>query len=96
MQQTRFLKHCRWTVVAGAMLSTNAAYTADIEAGKAIVAQQCAECHRSKDWSGETTAALESLIKDVVAGKVKHSQRKLSLSPQESADIAAYWTSGRK
>jgi hypothetical protein len=38
---------------------------------------------------------LESLIKDIVAGKVKHSQRKLQLTPQEITDIAAYWTNGR-
>ena len=69
---------------------------ADPAAGKAKVAELCAECHRPKDWSGETTAALESLLNDIVAGKVKHSQRKLQLSRQEVADIAAYWTSGRK
>jgi len=72
------------------------AYAADAEAGKAKVTQLCAECHRPKDWNGETTAALESLIKDIVAGKINHSQRKLQLAPQEIADIAAYWTSGRK
>lgn len=69
---------------------------ADVAAGQAKVAQFCAECHRPKDWSGETTAALQSLIADIVAGKVNHSQRKLQLTPQEIADIAAYWTSGRK
>jgi mono/diheme cytochrome c family protein len=78
------------------LLVGNTAQAADIEAGKIKVTQACAECHRPRDWSGETTAALESLIKDVVAGKVKHSQGKLQLSPQEIADIAAYWTSGRK
>jgi mono/diheme cytochrome c family protein len=96
MQQNYFSKLCQWFIVAVTILSANAIYAADIEAGKAKVAQQCAECHRPKDWSGETTAALESLIKDIVAGKVKHSPRKLSLTPQEVADIAAYWTSGRK
>ncbi len=69
---------------------------ADIDAGKAKVTQLCAECHRPKDWTGETTTALESLIKDIVAGKVNHSQRKLQLTPQEITDIAAYWTDGRK
>ena len=72
------------------------AEAADVDAGKAKVTQLCAECHRPKDWTGETTAALESLIKDIVAGKVNHSQRKLQLTPQEIADIAAYWTNGRK
>jgi mono/diheme cytochrome c family protein len=69
---------------------------ADIASGKAKVTQLCVECHRQKDWNGETTAALESLINDVVAGKIKHPQRKLQLTQQDVADIAAYWTSGRK
>lgn len=68
----------------------------DIEAGKNQVAQHCAQCHRPKDWSGETTAALELLINDIVAGKISHSQRKLVLTPRQSANIAAYWTSARK
>ena len=96
MQQNRFSQFCRWSLVAVTMLSTTAIHAADVEAGKAKVAQQCAECHRTKDWSGETTPALESLIKDIVAGKVNHSKRKLTLTPQEISDIAAYWTSGRK
>jgi mono/diheme cytochrome c family protein len=79
-----------------ALAVASGAQAADIDAGKAKVTQLCAECHRPKDWSGETTAALESLIKDIVVGKVNHSQRKLQLTPQEIADIAAYWTSGRK
>lgn len=72
------------------------ASAADVAAGQAKVAQLCAECHRPRDWSGETTAALQSLIADIVAGRVNHSQRKLQLTPREIADIAAYWTSGRK
>lgn len=80
----------------GGASAASTAYAADVAAGQAKVAQLCAECHRPRDWSGETTAALESLIADIVAGKVKHSRRKLELTPQEIADIAAYWTSGRK
>jgi cytochrome c553 len=71
-------------------------FAADVEAGKAKVAQMCAECHRPADWNGETPAALQSLIRDVVAGKIPHSKRALKLSDQDIADIAAYWTSGRK
>jgi mono/diheme cytochrome c family protein len=77
-------------------IAAASSHAADIAAGKLKVEQNCAECHRPKDWSGETNAALESLIKDIVAGKVNHSKRKLQLTPQEIADIAAYWTSGRK
>ena len=69
---------------------------ADVAAGKARVESQCAECHKPSDWSGESNAALESLIKDIVAGKVKHAKRRLQLSPQDISDIAAYWTGGRK
>lgn len=95
----RFVGSLVFSALMGAsatLLSTNTIYAADVEAGKAKVAQQCAECHRPKDWNGETTAALESLIRDAVAGKVNHSQRKLTLTSQEIADIAAYWTSGRR
>ena len=45
---------------------------------------------RSGRLEGEDAASLESLIKDIVAGKVKH-KSKLSLSATEIADIAAYW-----
>jgi len=69
---------------------------ADIEAGKAKVALQCAECHRVGDWNGETQAALQSLIKDIVIGKVPHRKKAFKLTDQEIADVAAYWTSGRK
>jgi mono/diheme cytochrome c family protein len=97
MQRDRFSQSIRWSIATVLLFSsTNAIFAADVEQGKAKVAQLCADCHRPKDWSGETTAALESLIKDIVAGKVKHPQRKLNLTQQDIADIAAYWTSGRK
>jgi mono/diheme cytochrome c family protein len=76
--------------------TTSIATAADIDAGRTTVNQLCAECHRPKDWSGETTFALQALITDVVGGKVQHRSRKISLTPREIADVAAYWTSGRK
>ena len=69
---------------------------ADSAAGKLKVEQACAECHRPSDWSGESAPALEALMKDIVAGKVKHNKRPLQLTAKEISDIAAYWTSGRK
>jgi hypothetical protein len=54
-----------------------------------------AECHDADDWEGEDAASLESLIRDIVAGKVKH-KRKLELSAAEIANIAAYWGTGGK
>lgn len=63
---------------------------ADMQAGKAVADARCIQCHDADDWSGEDAAALESLIADIVAGKVKHKQT-LALSPAEIANIAAYW-----
>lgn len=66
------------------------ALAADVQAGKAAAQSKCIECHEADDWEGESAASLESLIRDIVAGSVKH-KRPLQLSPTEIADIAAYW-----
>jgi mono/diheme cytochrome c family protein len=71
------------------------ASAADTQAGRSVAQSKCAECHDADDWEGEDAASLESLIRDIVAGKVKH-KRKLELSAAEIADIAAYWGAGRK
>lgn len=63
---------------------------ADVQAGKAAAQAKCVECHEADDWEGESAASLESLISDIVAGKVKH-RKPLQLTPAEVADIAAYW-----
>ena len=68
---------------------------ADAQAGRSVAQSKCAECHDADDWEGEDAASLESLIRDIVAGKVKH-KRKLELGAAEIADIAAYWGAGRK
>lgn len=65
------------------------AAAADVQAGK-VAAQKCIACHEADDWEGESAASLESLIRDIVDGKVKHKQP-LQLTPAEVADIAAYW-----
>lgn len=90
------VRHIFRALTIAATSCTLCAAAADVEAGKAKVAQLCAECHRPADWNGETQPALQSLIKDIVAGKVPHTKRTLKLNDQEIADIAAYWTSGRK
>ena len=66
------------------------AWAADVNAGKAASQAKCIACHEADDWEGESAASLESLIRDIVAGKVKHKQP-LQLTPAEVADIAAYW-----
>ena len=71
------------------------ALAADAGAGRSVAQSKCAECHEADDWEGEDAASLESLIRDIVAGKVKH-KRKLELTAAEIANIAAYWGQGRK
>ena len=68
---------------------------ADVQAGRAAAQSKCSQCHDADDWEGEDAASLESLIRDIVAGKVKH-KGKLELSADEIANIAAYWGRGGK
>lgn len=77
------------------MTITTAALGADIAAGRVSAQAKCVECHEADDWEGESAASLESIIRDIVDGKVKH-KRKLELSAAEVANIAAYWGAGKK
>ena len=72
------------------VVASGAAVAADPAAGKSIVDKNCSKCHVKADRKGQDAAALESRIKDVVAGKTKH-KKKLSLTDAEVANIAAYW-----
>jgi mono/diheme cytochrome c family protein len=81
--------------VLAACLASTAAQAADVQAGKAAAQAKCIQCHEADDWEGEDAASLESLIRDIVAGKVKH-KGKLELTPAEIANIAAYWGQGGK
>jgi mono/diheme cytochrome c family protein len=67
-----------------------ALHAADVQNGKAVAQAKCIECHSADDWEGEDAKSLESLIRDIVGGKVKH-KRKLELTSAEMADIAVYW-----
>lgn len=81
-------------VASGLLIMSVAADAADAAAGRSAAAA-CAECHQPRDWEGENQASLESLIRDVVRGAVKHS-RKIELSEAEIANIAAYWASATR
>ncbi|HEY5806766.1 MAG TPA: hypothetical protein VIT67_02300 [Povalibacter sp.] len=81
------------TIAAGLWVSS--ANAADAGAGKSVAQAQCVQCHEADDWQGESAASLESLIRDIVAGKVKH-KNKLQLSAADIANIAAYWGQGGK
>jgi hypothetical protein len=80
-----------WTIVLCA--ACIASQAADLQAGKAAAQAKCVQCHDADDWEGEDAASLESLIRDIVAGKVKHKGR-IELSGAEITNIAAYWGQG--
>jgi len=81
-------------LIIATLLCAGAAQAADVQAGRSAAQGKCAQCHQADDWEGEDAASLESLIRDIVAGKVKH-KGKLELSAAEIANIAAYWGQGK-
>ncbi len=80
-------------MLAMAMLRVSEA--ADVAAGRVVANAKCIACHEADDWDGESAASLQSLIGDIVAGKVKHKQ-KIELKPADIANVAAYWSQGKK
>jgi mono/diheme cytochrome c family protein len=82
-------------LIIATLLCAGRAQAADVQAGRSAAQGKCAQCHEADDWEGEDAASLESLIRDIVAGKVKH-KGKLELSSAEIANIAAYWGQGKK
>ncbi len=85
----------RFIAMLAVLSCSVSAGAADIVAGKGAANAKCLQCHEADDWEGESAASLESLIHDIVAGKVRH-PIKLELSAKEVADIAAYWGTGGK
>jgi len=86
---------CKALVGAGLLFGSASIVAADADAGRATATARCIQCHEADDWDGEDAASLESLIRDIVAGKVKHRQ-KIELSAAEIANIAAYWAQSSK
>lgn len=91
------MKNASLIAAAAAVLFLPSAptFAADLQSGKSAAQAKCSQCHDADDWEGEDAASLESLIRDIVAGKVKHKGR-LELSPAEISNIAAYWGQGGK
>lgn len=88
----RFLAALGSVALVAAAGTANAA---DVQAGRQTAQARCVSCHEADDWEGESAASLQSLISDIVAGKVKHKQ-KIDLSTAEIQNIAAYWGQGKK
>ena len=82
-------------ILGGALLSSDL-WAGDAAAGKAVAQAKCAGCHQPADWKGETDAGLQSLLRDVVSGKVKHHKARVELSDADIANIVAYWLNAKK
>lgn len=80
---------------AALLIAAAPAIAADINAGRATAQAKCVQCHEADDWDGESAASLESIMRDIVAGKVKH-KTPLDLTPADIANVAAYWAAGKK
>jgi mono/diheme cytochrome c family protein len=69
-----------------------AASAADSAAGQKTFTTTCAGCHQLKSYAGKSDAELETEIKGIVAGTVKH-PKKLTLSADDISNVAAYISS---
>jgi mono/diheme cytochrome c family protein len=65
------------------------ANAADSAVGEKIFASTCAACHQFKSYAGKSQADLESKVKGIVAGTVKH-PKKLVLSADDIANVTTY------
>lgn len=64
-------------------------HAADSAAGQKTFQTTCAGCHQFKSYGTKSSTELETDIKGIVAGTVKH-PKKLTLSDADVANVAAY------
>ncbi len=68
------------------------AHAADSAAGQKIFTASCAACHQLKSYAGKSEAELETELKGIMAGTVKH-PKKLTLSASDIENVATYISS---
>jgi mono/diheme cytochrome c family protein len=92
MRNTQIVAGATMLVLLAAALPS---YAADAAAGQKVFKSVCAACHQLKDkyYTGKSEAALETALKSIVAGKIKH-EKELTLSDTDIANIATYISSG--
>ena len=64
-------------------------HAADSAAGQKTFQTTCAGCHQLKSYGSKSSAELETDIKGIVGGTVKH-PKKLTLTDTDVANVAAY------
>jgi len=80
------------TAAIGMFAASLAAYSADSAAGQKIFSGTCAACHQLKGYAGKSDADLQTQVKGIVAGTIKH-PKKLTLSDDDVVNVAAYISS---
>jgi len=80
------------TAAIGISVACIPAHSADSAAGQKIYSGTCAACHQLKSYAGKSDADLETQVKGIVAGTIKH-PKKLTLSDDDVANVAAYISS---
>jgi mono/diheme cytochrome c family protein len=80
------------SALVGWIMSCIPVYAADSAAGQTIFAGTCAACHKFQSYAGKSETELQTEIKGIVAGTVKH-PKKLTLSADDIANVAAYISS---
>ncbi len=82
--------HTRLAVFALTWLvAAFSATAADEAAGKKTFTSVCAACHKVADYQAKSAADLQTALKGIVAGKVKH-EKKLKLSDGDIDNVVAY------
>ena len=80
--------------VAVAGLGFGGAALADAAAANAKFEAACADCHEVKDFAGKPAADLETKIKGISAGTVKH-KGKVKVTDAEAKELAAFLSAGK-
>ncbi len=80
--------------VAVVGLGFGGAALADAAAAKAKFEAACADCHETKDFAGKPAADLETKIKAISAGTLKH-KGTVKVTDAEAKDLAAFLAAGK-
>jgi mono/diheme cytochrome c family protein len=85
-------KHFSVIPAIGAILLASSwipAQAADSAAGQKTFQTVCAGCHQLKSYGSKSDAELQTDLKGIVAGTIKH-PKKLTLSPADIENVAEY------
>ena len=89
MNMTRLVGTLAVCIWFSACVPTQAA---DSEAGQKTFQSSCAACHKLKTYAGKSDAELETQIRGIIAGTIKH-PKKLTLNDSDVVNVAAYISS---